>query len=191
MKLAVREYGEWKDSPTQEVAFAVKKEILIKSCKYFEVMLSSGWKESTARTIFLEGDNATAVELWLRRFHANPDEKIDCETASFADVWHVIIVADKYCFELNRMKDWFVAWFLLKNPGSEKGFALNSAPYMLFPCYAFDYADGFQLVTKRLAYNGAHFIQEQNPTDIPQMHVPQRIIREYHYSQQYIRTDGD
>ncbi|KAE8313403.1 hypothetical protein BDV41DRAFT_537082 [Aspergillus transmontanensis] len=48
----------------------------------------------------------------------------------------------------------------------------------MLPCYAFDYARGFQDLTKSLAYEEKGHIMEINPIENVRLHLPPRIIQQ-------------
>ncbi|KAE8420838.1 hypothetical protein BDV36DRAFT_248695, partial [Aspergillus pseudocaelatus] len=57
----------------------------------------------------------------------------------------------------------------------------------MLPCYAFDYAKGFQVLTRRsLAYGERGHIMEVNPIDNIRLHRPPRIIRTLSSQKAYI-----
>ncbi|PLB49793.1 hypothetical protein P170DRAFT_510254 [Aspergillus steynii IBT 23096] len=166
LDVVVREYERHNEYPIQGVTFKTQRKVVISSSE----------------------DNVKAVEIWLRCFHETLQESLGSETISVAEIWHIIMAGDKYGFELPRLYDWLVAWFAKNTPDAPKSLTFNFAPSMLFPCYAFNYAEGFQIVTRRLAYHGVKFVHEVNPTSIYQMHMPQRIIQQINAAKGRLRN---
>lgn len=142
--------------------FHVSKPLLISSSDYFRAMLTRNWTESSSANITLHDDPPKAMEIWLRLFHSALDDSSFPPTQAWiSDIWAVIVVADKYGFEVPELNSWFVEWYQ-----ANWRRVLSDTEYcrqMLFPCIAFDYAEGFAAVSKELAYNMQKYITELRP----------------------------
>ncbi|BAE61187.1 unnamed protein product [Aspergillus oryzae RIB40] len=124
------------------------------------------WTESEGDTITLEEDTVRSIEIWLRHFHGTLDV-VTLDDISVADIWHIILASDKYQFNRNDLLQWFIRWY--RNATAAGIHRDNLAKKLMLPCYAFDYAHGFQDLTKRLAYEEKGHIMEINPIDNERM----------------------
>ncbi|KAF7174156.1 hypothetical protein CNMCM6106_008289 [Aspergillus hiratsukae] len=139
-------------------------------------MFESRWC-SKETDVGLSGDTVRSMELWLRAFHSTTDA-LPVQSISVEEVWHTIMAGDKYGFDFQRLKSWFVAWYKwMRTENGEEKFFEEFGPQLLFPCYAFNYAVGFQDLTRFITYNESRHIIEINPTHHRQMHLRSLIIR--------------
>ena len=78
--------------------------------------------------------------------------------------------SDQAWYEANRIK---------KDEG--KYFDFKDYQSLLFPCYSFDYAEGFQQATKYLAYRAVGHITEKKPDGFTAdvLRLDQNIMRMY------------
>ncbi|KAE8370266.1 hypothetical protein BDV27DRAFT_119865 [Aspergillus caelatus] len=138
----------------------VKRDILANSSRYFKTMMGSRWTESKGDIIVLEDDTMRSMEIWLRYHHCTLDA-ISLDDISVADIWHVILASDQYQFDRDELQEWFIRWFRNATAGGIHCDRL--ANKLMLPCYAFDYAKGFQVRTRSLAYEERGHIMEVNP----------------------------
>ncbi|GAQ04923.1 hypothetical protein ALT_2244 [Aspergillus lentulus] len=156
----------------------VQKGILLGRSQYFRTMFDGRWAHGPKDdSVVLNEDTVRSMELWLRVFHSTIDT-LPKQSISVGEVWHAIMAGDKYGFDLQALKSWFVAWYKEMRNESGKEFFKEFAPQLLFPCYAFDYAVGFQELTKFMTYNEPRHVMEANPTHHLQMHLRPRIIHQ-------------
>ncbi|RHZ68423.1 hypothetical protein CDV55_104637 [Aspergillus turcosus] len=154
----------------------VHKDVLVGRSQYFKAMFDGRWGSKEA-DVDLNGDTVRSMELWLRAFHSTTDA-LPMQSISVGEVWHTIMAGDKYGFDLQELKSWFVAWYKwMRTENGEKKFLEDFGPQLLFPCYAFNYAVGFQDLTRFITYNESRHIIEINPTHHRQMHLRPLIIR--------------
>ncbi|KAF4228820.1 hypothetical protein CNMCM8980_005580 [Aspergillus fumigatiaffinis] len=166
----------------------VQKGILLGRSQYFRTMFDGRWAHGPKDdSVVLNEDTVRSMELWLRVFHSAIDA-LPKQSISVEEVWHAIMAGDKYGFDLQVLKSWFIAWYKeMKNERGKKFFN-EFAPRLLFPCYAFDYAVGFQELTKFITYNEPRHIMEVNPTHHLQMHLRPRIIQQLNAAKGRLRT---
>ena len=148
--------------------FKVKR-IQVACCSdVFNKLLStdSGFKDATQDYIELHEDSARILELWFKILHAGADIPTD-ENATIKDVWEMLAVALKFGINpqsCSSAKLWFLYWYHAnqkKDDGNFFGYQDYQA--LLFPCHAFDYAEGFQRVTKYLVFHANGDITERQP----------------------------
>jgi hypothetical protein len=154
----------------------VQKDVLVGHSQYFKTTFEGRWciKESD---VHLHGDTVRSMEVWLRVFHSATDA-LPMKSISVKELWHTVMAGDKYGFDLQKLKSWFVAWcYAMRNEHGKKKFFEELGPKLLFPCYAFDDAVDFQGLTKFITYNESRHITEINPTHHRQMHLRPLIIR--------------
>lgn len=153
------------------VTFSVNRSVLIKNSKYFSRLLAGGFKEEKQSTVTLHDDRITAISIWLKCLH--DVDLTDIYDVSHHEIWYLVATADKYNFEVKRLKGWFAEWYR-----HAKLDQIDSNE-LLFPCWIFDHAKGFQRVTTNLVYNSPKGIYEENPTRLHTLHVRPLIIREF------------
>ncbi|KAE8346303.1 hypothetical protein BDV24DRAFT_158547 [Aspergillus arachidicola] len=177
LTIRINEYsGEGTRKSLERMAsLHVKRDTLINSSRYFQTMMGSRWAESRNDTIVLEDDTVKSLEIWLRHFHGTLDV-VTLDEISVADIWHVILASDKYHFDRYDLLEWFIRWY--HNATAAGIHRDNLANKLILPCYAFDYARGFQDLTKSLAYEEKGLIMEINPIDNVRLHLPPRIIQQ-------------
>ena len=178
LTVEIIEYG--KRSTVRRAAIRVDKAKLVQYSTYFKNMFFGTWVEGRKDTVTLEEDNIKAMGVWFAYLHDKLSEISD-DSVSTADIWHIISCGDKYDFDRKHLATWFVHWC----DGKMKEERDTRNPYLLtrqllFPCYSFNYAHGFQELTKVLVYEYSEHITEQNPTSLCHMHLPRRVIRKIH-----------
>ena len=156
--------------------FLVEREKVARASPVFQSMLRRSWAEASMSTVTLQGDNVRAMEIWLRFLHSTL-ETMACASITVEVIWHLVMASDKYDIDRTKLKTWFASWFESERPHGREELCNDFAARTLFPCFAFDRAEGFQIVTRTLAYNWPHHIHEINPTSEIKMHLPSRVIR--------------
>ncbi|KAE8139057.1 hypothetical protein BDV38DRAFT_58309 [Aspergillus pseudotamarii] len=163
----------------------VKRDVLVNSSRYFQTMMGGRWAESKGDSIVLEDDTVRSMEIWLRSYHCTLDA-ILLDDISVADIWHVILASDKYQFDRDELQEWFIRWFRNATAGGLHHDSL--ANKLMLPCYAFDYAQGFQVLTRSLAYEEKGHIMEINPIENVRLHLPPRIIQQVNAAKGRLRN---
>ncbi|GKZ26919.1 hypothetical protein AbraIFM66951_005147 [Aspergillus brasiliensis] len=190
MDIVVNQYtDDYQKRLTKSVLFKVQRDNLVDNSDYFRAMLRQGrWLESDTQKITLEEDNCTGMEVLLRSLHGTL-EHMSLDSVTIAGTWHVIMSCDKYNVDQKRLSAWFKNWWKHESqkPVNKIRYA-RFASEVMYPCFVFDYAPGFQEVTKRLVYESIGHITENNPTDIRQMHLPPRVIQQVNAARGRLRT---
>lgn len=151
--------------------FKVKRAVLVKSSKVFARLLSGGFKEENDKKVTLHDDRVRAMLIWFRFLH-----DVDLEETyqvSHHEVWYLVEVADKYDLDIKLLRPWFAKWYK-QTPVND-----IDSEEMIYPCWVFDHAVGFQRVTKYLVYNATRVVWEQNPTTVSRLRVRPLITRKY------------
>lgn len=161
------------------VLMKVEREKLLEA-EYFRAMFGHGrWLESASHRVTLEEDNCTGMEVLLRSLHGTLKD-MPLDSVTVPGTWHVIMSCDKYNVDQKSLSSWFETWWKHESQKEDtKDYYTEFSRKMMYPCFVFDYAHGFQSATKELVYESVGHITEKNPTDIGRMHLPPRIIREY------------
>ncbi|KAG2412945.1 hypothetical protein HFD88_010504 [Aspergillus terreus] len=146
----------------QSETFDVDSNILIEKSSYFTSMFRGRWREASA-PIDLEDTRPRSMEIWLRAFHGSLDG-LPLES------W----------FDLQQKKDERGEYDDLDDNEFEKR--------LLYPCFKFDCAVGFQTITKQLVYDVDGHIEERNPTHVFQMHLPARVIQQLNAARGRLRA---
>ena len=166
--------------------FRVSKEVLSKNSTVLAVMfVPSRWRESQTELVKLEEDSVASMDIWLRILHGTDlDHYVPLE-----EMWRLVAACDKYHFNLNLLKPWFVDWYKKQDMDQyyrnwfkdhRRMVPLNPRS-LLYPCYIFDHANGFKRATCFLSYNYVGHITEYNPTAHRDLRLPSRIIRKISY----------
>ncbi|GES57851.1 hypothetical protein ATEIFO6365_0002078600 [Aspergillus terreus] len=169
--------------------FKVNSKTLADKSSYFSGMFRTEWRESSNQ-IILKHDNVKVMEDLLHFMHG---AAVAVDSLSIPDVWHLIKSADKYLFPLKKMAVWFAKWFEHQRAQKTAG-DYQTLPeceferQLLFPCWAFDYAAGFQYLTRHLAYNMGGHITESNPTRLRETHLPPRVIQQLNAARGRLRN---
>ncbi|CAG8976099.1 hypothetical protein HYALB_00002378 [Hymenoscyphus albidus] len=158
----------------------VRRQVLAENFDFFKSMLSRNqFGERSQGTIDIHCDYPLAAQLWFRLYHDGPLPEVFSETP-VEEVWNVIhwggyLQAQHNSDQIDLSKLW--PWFdkVLERYDPEK-MDIDTTRMFLFPCYAFDHAEGFAEITKRLAYEMASHIQEKNPSSYFHGHLDHHII---------------
>lgn len=185
-QVTVHEYESSRDennkpvrTASETVVFQVEREMLL-STEYCVSMFRGPWRESDAQDITLHDDNIKAMEILFRGVH-NTLKTPTSGVVPVATIWYLIGICDKYQVEFQNgpLKDWLVSLYKAKLLSSKFTADYFLERTLLYPFYAFDYAEGFQQITQTLAYGNRGHISESNPTDRFVLHLPPRVMREF------------
>jgi hypothetical protein len=163
--------------PKARASFTVDKSRLEASGEYFSAMFGGPWKESKSSLIPLQHDAIKGMQIWFSALHLAPKLPFPYASVPVEEVWHMIKASNKYDFDRKIMKQWFARWFAEKWKDAKDD--LDICRQLLFPCYFFNFAPGFQKTTKMLVYEAESQISESNPTAHHQMHLPPRVMRKF------------
>ena len=170
---------EYRTEVKEERCFKVSSKVLVEHSNYFKGALRThAFGEGQNKESILDEKSIMSMELWLRVIHGLQPEM---KNIDLPEVWRVILVCDRYEFEINRLNDWFARWYddqfkdnSLNKLGNDD---VEEARSLLFPCYTFDHARGFLDVTRYLVYSCAFHITEINPIKELSLRLPSRITR--------------
>jgi hypothetical protein len=140
---------------------------------YWRKLLTGPFKEGKSDEITLEDDTVASMELWLQVFHKKVVE--DSYLIPIEEVWNAIQVSRKYLFHLEKLNNWFKGYVRRLD---KKNFEYSELRQLLYPYQAFDHANAFAYVTKRLVHEGVGHIEELNPTRYGHLRCGGRVIRE-------------
>ncbi|RDW92732.1 uncharacterized protein DSM5745_00054 [Aspergillus mulundensis] len=140
--------------------------------------------------------NVAAMEILFHYLHDSL-ESVTADAVSIETIYHLINMCDKYkvsgseVFKVKaeELKGWFVNWYnvakgLPKNRYRSHDFYRS----MLFPCYAFDHAQGFLETSRFVIYNTVGHIEERNPTTLHRLHLPSRVIQQLNAARGRLKT---
>lgn len=185
-QVTVHEYESSRDQSNKPVrtvseiaVFQVEREIL-STTEYFATMFRGPWRESDGQGITLHDDNIKAMEILFRGVHHTLNITTS-DVVPVAAIWHLIGACDKYQVEFQNgpLKDWLVSLYKAKHLSTKYTADYMLERTLLYPFYAFDYAEGFQQVSQTLSYRNKGHISESNPTDRFGLHLPPRVMREF------------
>ncbi|KAE8398123.1 hypothetical protein BDV37DRAFT_288834 [Aspergillus pseudonomiae] len=171
--------------PSRTGLLHISKDTLASSSSYFQAMLGRSWVESKSDKIVLHDDPVRSMEIWFRLFHSTLN-MVKLDDVTVTDIWHVILASDKYEFDRQQLLDWFITWY--RNATAVGIYRNNLARKLMLPCYAFDYAEGFQVLTKSLVYKEIGHITEISPIDNMKLHLPPRIIQQLNAARGRLRN---
>lgn len=141
-------------------------------------MLLGPFKEANQDVVEFEDSNATVIELWFRILHGKmTDAMYSREKIGIKQIWTAIQTGRQYLLPIEYLEGWFEKWFHQNSGGPDlPNFDNPDLRALLYPCLEFDCANGFAGVTEKLAYNSGGHITEINPTQLKNLHVPNRLI---------------
>ncbi|RDL40872.1 uncharacterized protein BP5553_00851 [Venustampulla echinocandica] len=130
----------------------VSRKVLIENSSTLKAMLSSSFKS-----------RIKISSIWRTTVYA----------LSVPEIYAVIERSHYYFFHLEKLEHWFAKWFVvnkakIKQMGVNKITpirGMNELELLVYPCRQFDFASGFIMITRRLAYaNKGHIsLYNHNP----------------------------
>ncbi|TVY13000.1 hypothetical protein LARI1_G008885 [Lachnellula arida] len=160
------------------VQLTVSRKVMVESSSYFKAMLSNNWAESWQSVVDIECEHPVSAELWYRVFHKSPipndmyDIPIDMigNVIQYGGLVQEVRGSDVDLEELCK-------WFEKRLEGLDLlTITTDELEMLLYPCYAFNHAQGFATVTKRLAYEISGHITEINTTEDRSIHLDGNVI---------------
>ena len=155
----------------QDSRFKAAKKTLSDNSTYFKGQFGPHFAElKVANQPLLEKIHIKALEIVLQVLHKSESE-IGIDASAYG-VWHTISVCDRLQINHKSLAGWFKKWYKRNrarlfshcNNHHDEDNDNCQLRSMLFPCYAFDHAEGFSEVTKHLVYNSCGRVSEYNPT---------------------------
>ena len=175
-------------------SFKVSREALSQCSKVFKAMLFKKMpqeytydfsvlgigrmlREVPQDRIRLTDTHIQSIEIWFRAIHESDlSETLDVDVSV---MWY--LADDGHCYDLdvNLLKQWFIRWYAHHDKLNKADLDFDgilTARQWLYPCWIFDYAQGFAEVTKKLVYDTTKHISQHNPTNKKDHEVPVRVI---------------
>jgi len=130
---------------------------------------------ATAVDVNVAGLNAFAIEICFRALHDSvPNFTYSAKPEM---LYELIAAANALKIDIKRFSPWFREWLFHRK--NEK-ISVDMARQLLYPCFAFDHAEGFQRATSYLAYNLPSRICELNTTRHRHLELPRRVTGKSH-----------
>ncbi|TVY41386.1 hypothetical protein LSUB1_G003251 [Lachnellula subtilissima] len=174
------------------VSMKVTKQILISNSKSFATMFRARETEKMSFSVakqavidFEDDDNAICIEIWLRAIHPNAmvDSMYDMD---IKHVWNTLQASRRFDFQLEKLNNWFAEWIVRKGGDDCSRFKTSELAQIFYPCQEFDEPKNFAQVTRRLAYEVAGHISDDNPTRYD-LRLHPRILANIHKKLYIIR----
>ncbi|KAL3477635.1 hypothetical protein BJX99DRAFT_225856 [Aspergillus californicus] len=194
LKIKVNEYENVNSNSslvkrlTASAIFEAERSKLAQS-EHFSTMLRGPWREASSKAITLEEDNIEVMTVLFRSLHGTLDE-IAFNTVSMKTIWLLIQACDKYNIDIKTgaLRDWFINWYEVESKRDENQDGYEFERMVMYPCYHFDHAVGFQEATLVLVYNSPGHITEKNPTKNNRLHMPPRVIQQMNSARGRLRN---
>ena len=165
--------GSKDEDGTQSVTeFEVKQAYMVEKSEYFAASLRFNQANGHSQVV-LEGDNIQAMYIWLACFHGVPLYNLWTrplvQDADIETIWHLISACDKYQFDGNILRPFFLKWYNENVTASTLD--CDFAAQVAMPFHFFDHIMGFARTTKYLAYNNEGHIRESKPKGFRWAHL--------------------
>lgn len=168
---------------TTVAAFKVKRATMTslphsykKNHSVLKVMLTGSFRKVIQTTVKFGDDDQEALTFFLYIVHQKLIKRMSM--CSLKVAWPLVRIFDKYNVSMKPLAEkWFAQWY--EAQGDK--ISAFSPRELLYPCYKFNHAPGFYKASRDSVYNVAGHITEHNPTNLRDLHLPQRIIvNSYH-----------
>lgn len=179
--------------PKKVHEFKTLRSALNRGSTFFAALFKGG-QEGQANGDMIEISDEDLVEslaLWLNILHNSNSDTNDRLNTSYRielpAIWDLLAAAKKYGIDTKCVEatSWFATWWTA-NPVKPDGKNYNFKDFqvLLYPCYAFDHAEGFQMATRYLVYRSTGQIVEQrqpegmsaNVRDVEDMKLETAIV---------------
>lgn len=180
--------------PVKQIGeFLVKRQVLIQSSMVFRRMLGPGkFAEADKSIVELQEDRVKTMEIWFLILHGflqgtsytptRGDNRTTGYNVEIEEMWHLVAACDKYNLDVSLLKNWFGVWY------GRQEISKIEPKMLLFPCWRFDHAAGFAACTKTMVYNNIWYIEEGNPTNYIDLHIPARIMQQLNAARGRLRV---
>jgi len=192
------------DYPVYLVSVVNDSDLVVRATKYVDVCLPSGgsvkeqiehvteyhlWKDTVAEgseslaaqlgsdattskvNVDMAGLDPLAIEICFQVLH---DSVSDFTYATKPEMlYELIAAANALKINIKKFSPWFREWLSRRK---DHKISVDMARQLLYPCFAFDHAEGFQRATSYLAYNLASRVSELNTTRHHHLELPRRVI---------------
>ena len=147
--------------------------MLIAESPVFKAELKGNFAEGKLKILDTQEGTVDSLELWFRAIHNKITQNMYC--IPIEEVWEALEVANYRQLPERSLNDWFGTWL---ETNDIESLELDEMRELLYPCKAFDYAGGNEIIpkafaffTKSLAYQVAEHITEINPTAHRHFHL--------------------
>ncbi|KAL8794612.1 MAG: hypothetical protein Q9195_002808 [Heterodermia aff. obscurata] len=164
--------------------FRVRRQIMRQASASWSVMFDphGPYREGAKDVFELDEVPIVSFEILLRELHPNTQAS-HAENISILNVWQLLGLTKKWLLKTAFLNPWFAKWYSsqryekidLDTPEEEyEPTALDvlEQRQLLFPCHRFDHAEGFARATRFLAYHVRGHIEEDNPIEHDDLHLP-------------------
>ncbi|KAF2397533.1 hypothetical protein EJ06DRAFT_566467 [Trichodelitschia bisporula] len=153
------EDGPMKRVTVSKTGFLVKSDIVKRHFKALVEMIDKAFETMPRPYISLEGDNLTAMEIWLRVLHENEENYDKLMNLPVKKLWHLAPISKRYEIDLTLLGNWFAKWWCHRG----KNIEAESAAQLMYLCWSFDHPHGYAYSTRRLVYTSYGLIMDDNP----------------------------
>ncbi|KAL8687826.1 MAG: hypothetical protein Q9218_006106 [Villophora microphyllina] len=172
-----------------EEEFQISKDVARQHSKVLGRLINRHYEQMQENKRFepftLKGDTITSMEILLRSIHGvlgDMDRNVFLE-----QMWHLTAAADKYAIDIDEsLTDWFEDWYLAQQDVNAA--IPGQAQKLLFPCWRFNHAEGFQEASHTVIYGSQGPVMERNPTKQYEQRLPQRVIQQLNAAKGRLRT---
>lgn len=130
-----------------------RDELTAASPVFRNLLTTAIFREASEKTVELHEDPPQALVTCFKILHDVPFDTDAFKSINLKGVWEVLATAHKYDIDPRGAKAqaWFVAWWAANwaTGGIDgKKFGYEQFQALLYPCWTFDYAPGWQEATK-------------------------------------------
>lgn len=166
----------WINNTRRVEEFQVRRSTLMKNSPVFTALLSpERFAEGEQQTVTLKDDHIMSMEIIFRVLHDASLQSI--LEIPIQEMWPLVLAAEKYDLDIKLFQGWFKNWYKSTIMDLSE---VSVAAKLLYPCWIFQHASAFACATRQLAYHSVGPIMESNPTKHYELHLPARVIREFH-----------
>lgn len=174
--------GEDGNHPVRRVEeFRISRKVLKEKSKVFREMLGNArFGEAAKSAVEIHEDHVESMRIWFLALHGA--DLMTATNVELEEMWHIVAACGKYLLDITTLKSWFAAWYKKQTIKDEE------IHKYLFPCWRFDYAPGFARSSKYLVYNSIRYINEYNPTQYSDLHLPSRVMQQLNAAKGRLRS---
>lgn len=171
-----RTYGVADPMIVKIIDLRVERAAIAALSPFFSTLLTTTqFLEASKEIIELKEVNPELVYIVFRNAHQLPVDTARTASLTVGDIYDLLAILEQYDIEPTTLRKWFNQWLTsLAEPGSS---AIASS--LLFPCFAFRHCKGFLEASRTVVYDLPGHVQEAYRTSHKNLHLPQRVVREY------------
>jgi len=159
-----------------QVDFYVERAVVSTFSPFFKSLVDGGFAESHQDRVVLQKFEVQALEIIIRVLHNQPDDRGLYSQAPVrgTGVYELIFAIDYTDLDMMHFERWFAAWY-----GSQPRDRHGDMVKLLYPCFVFKHAIGFQHCTRRLVYSSRCAIFAHPPFGFGRFRLPAAVLRMY------------